>query len=606
MKNNLTTYLCEKPTQASDLANYLGFQKSHRKKNHYLDERRGIAIIHAVGHIFELADVKHYVPELEKNWDINKLPVLPDEYEVVLKPEFKPIFDTCKRILSKTSLVIIATDADNEGELIAREILEFTGFVGDVKRALYTSTDKPALDKAFSQLRDGADTEFMAEEARLRRKLDWMIGINLTMAFTTSLKKKGELKKGSFSVGRVITSLGLIVNDIENQIKAFKPKSYYRVVATCKGNSGRDFEAQLLIPEQFLDKESGRCFNRKIAETFAGQLVGKKLTVSQVSSEKKQVTPPLPYDLASLQIAMGKFGVEPDETLALLQGLYDRPLSSVTYPRTDCKYLPEGMLADTNKIISRLNDIKEVKNLKLDLGKKPKSFNNKKVKIHHGIIPTAKSVNLRKLSEKQTLVYLAIVFRFCQQFMSPYTYLSQNIELSLGAVSLHSKGRKIIDMGWKVAELNAAKKIKEEESILDVSKGEVVEIVTVQVVQDKTKPPSRLTPSGLIEAMEVPGKFVSDPVVKAALKDTDGIGTSATRADIIKRAFLKNILVRAGKTVKPARLFVKHSSKLSKMNPGFTALMQRNYKLVVSGKMSEIELTKENENFVRYMVEGFK
>jgi DNA topoisomerase-3 len=610
MKKNLTTYLCEKPSQASDLSKYLGFKGSHRKKNYYLDETRGLAVIHAVGHLFELANPEAYEPSLSKSWDLKKLPVLPANYNVALKPEMKQIFDTCKRILSKTSLVVISTDADNEGELIARDIIRFSGYKGAIKRALYSSTDKKSLDKAFNNLVDSEKTDHMAKEADLRRKVDWMVGMNLTMCMTTLLKKQGELKKGAFSVGRVITALALIVNDVELAIKSFKPKKYFTVVAKCKNSKGEIFDANLVIPDKFLDPTLGKCINKKVALAFADQVKDKKFTVSKINSVEKSQSPPLPYDLASLQIDMGKFEFEPDETLSILQGLYDSPLSSVTYPRTDCRFLPEGMFSDVKVIVNHLNNINEFKRLSMDLEVKPKSFNDNKVKVHHGIIPSLKSINMRSLSEKQTLLYLAISLRFCQQFMPKYKYLSQEVSLGFGSVKMQSKAIKVIDNGWKdadISSLNVSSKNNNNgpDKIINVDLNQEVIILSIEVKSEQTKSPSRFTPSSLVRAMEHPEKYIDDPVIKKLLKEGDGIGTSATRSDIIKRAQQKNLIIKEGKTVKPTRLFAKHSEKFEKMNPGFTALMQRNFKMVSEGDVEASIFIKQIENFIKIMIKDW-
>lgn len=600
--NKLITYLCEKPSQAADVAKFLGLSPTDKRKNHFINEKLGIAVIHAVGHLFELEEPQVFVPELSKNWALSKLPVFPKNHQVVIKKGMEPLFNTIKGILKKSHTVVIATDADNEGELIARDIIAKTGFQGVVKRALYHATDDKSLRKAFDNLLDGKKTEKMALEADIRRRLDWIIGMNLTMAMTTVLKTNKELSKGAFPVGRVITAVGLIVYELEQRIKNFKPIKFYNVDAMCATENGEKFKARLKVPAQYCD-EDGRCISAKAATSFANQLKGKTLSVASVKSEEKRETPPLPHDLSSLQIAVDKFGIDADETLQLLQGLYDKPNSVVTYPRTDCRYLPTGMLGDVKATIKHLNNLSEIKRLDFDMDRVPKSFNDKKVEIHHGIIPTLRAATLSRLTEKQLVVYLSIAIRFVMQFMNDYRYFSQQVVVQLGGVSLEAKAIQIIDRGWRSANVfEGGDKVTSGDEI-SVAEGDQVKVIDATVIDGITKAPSRLSTAKLVAAMEKPARYVTDEKIKALLKEGDGIGTPATRSDVIKRALMKNIIMKKGKFVAPAKLFEKHAGKFIKMNPGFTALMQKQFKRVVADEITQEAFFSSNEVFVKRMIE---
>lgn len=595
MTAKLQTILCEKPSQAADWAKFLKFSPSHKKRNHYIDTSRGIAIIHGVGHLFELAPPEHYVPELAKSWSLKHLPVFPAEFKVQLKADLKPVFDTIKSILAKTSLLLIATDADNEGELIARDIIEHAGYKGDVKRVLYSSTDKKALQKAYENPVPESKTRVMASEASLRRRLDWLVGMNGTMALSTMLRANGSMPKGAFPVGRVITAISLIVYFNELARRQFVEKTFYIVKAKCRTSKGQEFVATAQYQDKFLDPDIGRCTSLKVAHAYAEALKGKPAQVSAIKSEEKSKSPPLPHDLSSLQSAVDKFGIDADETLALLQSLYDAPVSAVTYPRTECRYLPEGMLDDVKLIVKHLNDLREVKKLDLDLTKKPAAFNDKKVEVHHGIIPTTQSAPLARLTEKQICVYLTIALRYVAQFMSDYKYLSQQLALTAGDIVLTAGSVKVLNDGWRQAERMLSTGSSEESDdvedepgqSIDVGQNDTVQIVGVEIVTDKTKKPSAFTTAKLIDEMKRPGRWCANKELSSILNDGDGIGTPATRSDVIKRALAKGLIVKKGRYLAPSKLFEDHAARFKNMDPGFTALMQREIKSGVESVAAE-------------------
>ena len=601
MSKNLTTYLCEKPSQAADVAAFLGLKASHKRRNHYIDANRGIAVCHAVGHLFELAPPEYYEPKLAKSWRGSSLPVIPSRFELMLKPEMKGVISVIQGLLSKTSTLVIATDADNEGELIARDIIRHCKFGGEIKRALYSATDDKSLKAAFGALQAGDKTAFMAKEADIRRRLDWLIGMNCTMAFTNRLKAKNELKKGAFSVGRVITAIGLIVHRRELEIKSFTPTKHFSVTAVCESPSGK-FSTTVEMPAEYID-ENGRCVNRSTADTFAQMVKGKAFTVSEIEKTEKSKGAELPYDLASLQIDADKFGIEADETLSLLQTLYDKPISAVTYPRTDCRYLPDGMFSESKQVINHLNNIDKIKSLDFDFENKPRCFNDQKVAIHHGIIPSKNGINLKKLTDKQLIVYFLVALRYVQQFMKPYRYEVTKAVLQSGKVKLRLDENIPIDAGWKDALLTPDSKSRNKKgSAISLKKGDQATVVDTVVEEKVTTPPPRLSSGKLIEAMENPHRFETDAEVKKLLKEGDGIGTPATRSDGIKRAFQKGLIVKSGKVSKPSKTFSKYADDFELFNPGFTAILQRTLNAVSRGSLSEKELFVQNENIIREMV----
>ena len=607
---HIRTCLFEKPSQAADWARFLGFKGQDKKRGFYFNKEQGIYLVSAVGHLFELAGPEHYVPELKKSWQFKHLPVYPKTFHVSLSEDKKGIFKTIKSILAKTDELFLCTDPDNEGELIARDIVKHAGYKGVMKRVLFSATDDGSLRKAWANPVDESVTNYMAKEADLRRRLDWLVGMNLTMGMTTRLRQKGELKKGAFPVGRVITAASLIVLTNTLARRNFKPTSYFGVKLKCKKASGDEFYCTLNMPEQYLDPNSGRLLSRKVAESFAAAAVGSKMSVSSVDEKRKNVSPPLPFDLSSLQIAMDKFDIGAKETLSLLQTLYDPPLSAVTYPRTDKRHLPESMLGDAKKIVNHLNNtIPHIKSLELDLGKRPKCFNDKKVNVHHGIIPSLKSANLRKLTDKQICVYLAVALRYVAQFMGDYCFDSKAVTLRLSdAITAHCKATKVVSFGWKEAEKMITGKEgqeEEEEQYLDIEEGESVVIVDAEVIEGKTKKPDLMSEAKLVAAMEKPGIYVSDEKIKKMLIESDGIGTAATRSDTIDRAIKKSLIRKVGKGLEATKMFEMNANYFKNMDAGFTALLQRAVKSATNGDSAEESVLEQHQRFITKTLEGW-
>lgn len=598
----VVTLLFEKPSQAADWARFLGFKTADKKRNYYFNKEKNIYLVNAIGHFFELESPDFYLPDDgKKNWRMKDLPIFPDEFQVKLTKDKTPIFNTIKTVLGKTDLLYIATDMDNEGELIARDIINHSGYKGSLKRLLYSATDNGSLKKAWANPVDEESTRFMALEADLRRRLDWTVGMNLTRALTLSLRKSNELKRGAFSVGRVITATALIVHRNTLDRRNFKPQTFYSVKLKCRKSTGEEFFAVLDIPKDYVDSSSERLLSSKVAESFAKQLLGTRLEVNNVDVERKKEKTPLPHDLSSLQIAVDRFDIGAKETLTLLQTLYDPPLSGVTYPRTDKRHLPESMLQDAKVIINHLNSLKEIKKLDFDLDKKPRAFNDKKVSVHHGIIPSLKSVNLRRLTEKQIAVYLTIAIRYVAQFMRDYQYDSQKCILTTPnkKISAQVKATKVFDLGWKEAERVIVGKKETNEELVSLEKGEVVDIVDSEVVESQTRKPAIMTEAKVVAAMENPAKYVDDKQLRDLLVDSDGIGTPATRSDTIERAIQRNLIAKSGKGLESSRLFEKHVSKFGNMGAGLTALLQRAIRAASEGKVDESSVIEQHQKFVK-------
>lgn len=571
--SHLQTILTEKPSQARVIAELFGLTHQDKLKTHYYSKKKNLCIVSAQGHFFELAGPEFYQPLLKKGWKISHLPIVPsslDDFKVNLTPTYKERFADIKKRLEETSLLIVATDPDSEGELIGRDIIEHSGYKGVVQRVLCNSNEVSDFRAAFESPQDINLTASLAVEADTRRKLDWLIGMNGTMAATTSLKRKQLIaKKGVFNVGRVVSALSLIVYDHELKIKNFVPKTFYKIIATV--NNGSDsYDVELALPDSITD-ESGKLLNKKVAEKLLN-ILPKTLKVDSIDSKVKTEGAPPPFSLSSLQVECGKLNLSPSKVLSVIQTLYDSPVSALTYPRTDCKYLPSSILDSLPKIMTHLNKIPAIAEADFDLEKKPKCFDDSKITAHHAIAPTKKPFEFKNHTDTSKAVYMIVATRFVQQFMERYKYEASEVIMSSGDFHFKGKGKKEIDLGWKALSQTKSKENRLPENI---NIGQVYDVV-YSIKESVTKPPSRLKESQLVEIMDSPANYVRDERYFNAVKESCGIGTSATQGATIEKA-VKNglIIVSKAGVVSPGTLLNKYSSALTNFSVENSVLMQK-------------------------------
>ncbi|WP_045391803.1 DNA topoisomerase [Vibrio rotiferianus] len=593
-------YLCEKPSQAEAIAEFLGMTALHKKKGHYIKDN--IAVTWAVGHIFELQPPEHYQEKIKKGWDLSLLPIVPDKFEYNLKDNFKGQFKTIKGLLRKANEVFIATDPDPEGERIARTILKFASYKGDLYRVLYSGTDSATLTKAFSSPIPASETEWMERVSTARSNGDWLVGMNLTMALSTLERSKSKEKhKGAFRSGRVKTPICMLVFYREQAIQNFVPKEYYELEVVTQTESGDDLVLEWQIPSNFLDADSEKLLDPNVVNRVVQYI--KQLpsgTITSVVEEEKSVQPPLPFSQTGLQISCGKYGLEAQETLDICQSLYAQPLSNQTYPRTGIQHLPEGMFEEAPKTISHLLNLPALKNFSssVDVNKKSKAWNDKKVEVHHGIIPTSKEIDFDLFTEKQKLVFLVVAKRYLSQFSDDFVYKKTTITAQFGNLKFQAIGRVPISSGWKAIE-------KEDKTSTDVflpnaKARSLLKIIDVRVLTKKTKAPSRYTTTSLVQAASNIAGEIDDPELKKLLRKSDGLGTEATRAGLVDDCIKSGLVV-----VKNGKLWC--SPRFIKMqpfipddlkNPATSALWERAFEGIKSNKITVQEFTQLQSKFV--------
>lgn len=562
-----TLVLAEKPSVGRDLAKVLNCNQGGNgclMGNKYI-------VTWALGHLVTLADPEGY-GEKYKTWSLDSLPMLPKKMELVVIKQTAKQFSIVKKLLNRPDVdeLVIATDAGREGELVARWILSKAGFSKPIKRLWISSQTDKSIRDGFNSLKPGRDYDNLYKSAQCRAEADWLIGLNVTRALTC--KHNAQL-----SAGRVQTPTLAMIVERENEIRRFVPRDYWTINALMNG-----------FTMQWQGKSGGqaRIFNKQQADELLSKLKGHSGTVVDVKKESKEEQPPLAYDLTELQRdANRKYGYSAKETLGIMQKLYEVH-KIVTYPRTDSRHitddivptLPErlksistGPYATAARSILRGGSIKTTKRF----------VDNAKVSDHHAIIPTEQYVNLSALDYEERNIYDLIVKRFLAVLSPSFKYEQTTLKVDINGEQFTARGKIVKSRGWKAiydgAEASAQAGGRQsgstqfgtgqfrddsgnpdsgddegpDQSLPDLKKGDKLKPSSVQLVNGKTKPPARYTEATLLTAMEHPGKFIDDDELREALDKASGLGTPATRADIIEKLFSSFYVERRGKEIHP-------------------------------------------------------
>lgn len=550
-------YIAEKPSMGREIAACL--KGPIQRKDGYLITGEGI-VTWAFGHILRQAEPEEYAAKY-KFWKMEDLPIIPQKWKMIISPDSAKQFNIIKGLIEKADEIVHAGDPDREGQLLIDEVLDYLGNKKPVKRILLNSLDEESIRQANHDLRDNRDFHNLKLSALARARADWLIGMNLSRAFTLSARRSGQ--KGVLPIGRVKTPTLALVVRREKELKDFKPVDYF----TLKGIFHKDdieFSAQWKPSElqKGLDSE-GRLISpealRELQEKFAAAEPPVAKVVSYEKKNKKE-SAPLPFSLSSLQVLAGKrFGYEPQLVLDTAQSLYEKKLTS--YPRSDCEYLPLNQYEDSKKIIANItamnNPAFTAWAQKADLKLKSRCWNDKKISAHHAIIPTKVKADFQKLTPAEQNIYTLILQAYIAQFYPLHTYQQTKIQLELAEEIFQTGGRVIQDLGWKELYQNSKEDQKDDKDkagededstqLPPLKKGSLVDFVNLLTDKKQTKPPVRFTPSTLLAAMKDIHKFVKDEESKKKLKDIYGIGTEATRATIIEDLIKRKLLLTTGK-----------------------------------------------------------
>lgn len=534
--------LAEKPSVGRELARVLG---AGQKQNGYMEGSRYV-VTWALGHLVTLADPEQY-GEQYKKWDLSTLPMLPDKMELVVIKETAKQYKVVKDLLHRKDIdeLVIATDAGREGELVARWIIAKAGFHRPIKRLWISSQTDKAIKEGFAALKPGKAYETLYQAAVCRAEADWVVGLNVTRALTC--KYNAQL-----SAGRVQTPTLAMIVQREEEIKRFVPKTYYQIFANVQG-----FQLQWRN-----DKGQSQLWDLAEAEKIVRAVQGKAVEIKEIKTELKKEPAPLLYDLTELQRDANKrFGFTAKQTLNHMQKLYEEH-KLLTYPRTDSRYLSADLVASLPERL-RAVSIGDYRSLAAGILKKGITTNKRivddsKVSDHHAIIPTEQRVDLSRLSYEERRIYDLVVKRFLAVFMGPFQYEQTSIGAYCGQEKFSAKGKIVRDKGWRAAydglllENDDEDEQEEKEQLLpELHKGDQLTLQSCQYRQGQTKPPARYTEATLLSAMEHPGKFVANQAAREILDSTNGIGTPATRADIIEKLFSAFYVERRGNSIFP-------------------------------------------------------
>lgn len=550
-------YIAEKPSMGREIAAVL--PGPVRKGNGFIETGAG-TVTWLFGHVLRQAEPQEYDAKY-KVWRAEDLPIIPEHWKLMVSESSAKQFAVVKQLISQADEIVHAGDPDREGQLLVDEVLEYVGCNKPVQRILLNALDEKSIREAIDQLKPNAKFFNLRQSALGRARADWLIGMNLSRAYTMAAQRSGH-RKLVLPIGRVKTPTLALVVRREREIENFKPVDYFNIKAVFQHTNGQ-FQAQWKPNEmqQGLDSE-GRLVDKEIAEAklkFFGQepLTG---MISGYSKAKKQEAQRLPFSLSTLQVLAGRrFGYEPQQVLDTAQALYERKLT--TYPRSDCEYLPTNQFKDSQSILTNLQSCGDDTLANWAKGAdgkiKSRAWNDKKISAHHAIIPTRVKADLSKMNVVERNIYFLIAQAYMAQFYPVHTYYQTKVEVAYKEELFTASGRTEIDLGWKV--LYTSKKNneadneegqdkedngQEENNLPPMKKNDNVDYVSGELVKSVTRPPVRFTQATLIAAMKDIHKFVQDPEAKKQLKAVYGIGTEATRATILDELIHKRKLIK--------------------------------------------------------------
>ncbi|GAB3320348.1 MULTISPECIES: DNA topoisomerase 3 [Gammaproteobacteria] len=603
----MRVYLCEKPSQGKDIARVLGAQQ----RGNGCFTGSGITVTWCIGHLLETAPPEAY-GEQYKRWSIEQLPIIPERWRNEVKASTQAQFQIVKRLIGQASELVIATDADREGEMIAREILDLCGYRGPIHRLWLSALNDASIRKALDALKPGAETLPLYHSALARSRADWLIGMNLSRLFTLLGQQSGY--GGVLSVGRVQTPTLKLVVDRDRAIASFVAMPYWDIEVML-GHDGQSFKANWAPPDGSTD-DAGRCLQETVAQHAAAALrQTRDATVIHVNTERMREAPPLPFDLGTLQeVCSRQLGFDVQETLNIAQSLYETH-KATTYPRSDSGYLPESMLPEVPTVLDALlTTDPSLRPLieRLDRSQRSRVWNDSKVTAHHGIIPTLEPTKLSAMSEKERAVYALIRAHYLAQFLPHHEFDRTEAQLTAASQSLHAVGKQVIQPGWHRAmprhEQDEEQKDIQSQQLPSLETGTVCTLEQVELKALKTKPPRPYTQGELIKAMKGVAKLVTDPRLKQTLKETTGIGTEATRAGIINGLLTRGFIARKGKAIRAteAAFTLIDAVPGAIANPGTTAIWEQALDRIASGQMTLDGFIDKQSAWVAQLVQQYR
>lgn len=592
--------IAEKPSVARDIAHVLNCNK---KGNGYLEGNKYI-VTWALGHLVTLADPESYDIKY-KTWNLEDLPMLPEKLKLTVIKQTGKQFNSVKSQLIRNDVneIIVATDAGREGELVARWIIDKVKVNKPIKRLWISSVTDKAIKDGFANLKPGKSYDNLYASAVARSEADWYIGLNATRALTTRFNAQ-------LNCGRVQTPTVAMIAAREDEIRNFNAQTYYGIEAQTAD--------QLKLTWQDA-KCNSRSFDKEKLDAIVKKLVKQNVIVTEIEKKHKKSFSPGLYDLTELQRDANKiFGYSAKETLNIMQKLYEQH-KVLTYPRTDSRFISSDIVPTIPERLKACG-IGEYRFLTSKVLKKPikasKSFvDDSKVSDHHAIIPTEGYVNVSAFTDKERKIYDLVVKRFLAVLFPAFEYEQLTLHAKIGEENFVARGKTILALGWKEVYNNRLEEDDESDDLKEqilprIDKGDTLNVKLIAQTSGQTKAPARFNEATLLSAMENPTKYMDTKNKQLAdtLKSTGGLGTVATRADIIDKLFNSFLIEKRGKdihiTSKGRQLLDLVPEELK--SPTLTAEWEQKLDQIAHGKLKKDVFIREMKNYTKEIVAEIK
>ena len=589
-----TLVLAEKPSVARDIARVLD---CHKKIEGALEGSKYI-VTWALGHLVTLADPEIYDKQY-KNWQLEDLPIMPERLSLVVIKQSSRQYNAVKKQMSRQDVnsIVIATDAGREGELVARWIIDKAGIRKPLQRLWISSVTDKAIKNGFSQLKDAKEYNNLYYSANSRAEADWLVGINATRALTC--KYNAQL-----ACGRVQTPTVAIIHHREEEIRNFIPRKHYGISVRAKDIDWRWVSS----------KNESHLFDEKIIDDTIAKLKNKTFTISDIKKTMKKQYAPALYDLTELQRDANRlYNYSAKETLSFMQSLYEHH-KVLTYPRTDSRYLTDDIVPTLKeRLTSSLGGYYD-QAIQQILAKPIKNsshyVNNAKVSDHHAIIPTEESPMLGTFTQQEKNIYDLVIKRFLSVLLPPYEYEQTSLTGTMNNQTFKAKGKIEHQKGWKIVNQQNFEEEDfddvKEQTLPPINKGEVISVTNINKISGETTPPAYFNEATLLSAMENPTKYMqsSNKTYNDTLTQTGGLGTVATRADIIEKLFNTFLIEKRGKDIHVTSKGKQLLSLVPKdlRTPELTARWELDLAKIAQGKLHSNEFIKEIRSYTKEVV----
>ena len=619
----MKVFLCEKPGQGKDIAKVLGVLSGGT--DGYF-QKGDTAVTWGFGHLIVLSAPDSYSEELKQYSNINPLPVLPEKWQLEVPKDKQKQVNVIKKLLVKADEVVIATDADREGEVIARQLLDFLGYRGKLSRLWIQSLDQASIKKALAKILPGQAKESLYRAGLARSHADWLVGMNFSRICTAAFGV-GYGKEGLLSVGRVQTPTLALVVKRDAIIDGFKPYPYYGLkvdfqTAFEDERQNGYFTTTWQIPDNLKNKD-GLCTDLVYVQRLLKRLKSDDIppaTIVSATTERKKQAALLPFSLSELQkVASNRFGISIAEVLKVAQTLYEK-YKITSYPRTACRYLPLSQKQEVPVVLAAIGKLNPdllplIK--KADPNRDAKVWNDNEVnkESHHAIIPTmTDNADLSALSKLERDIYDMIVMRYLGQFYPDHEYDSTVIVVSCANEIFHATGRINRIAGWKELFTDDDEENPESENsaLPPLQETDTVVPYDCELISKKTTPPPRFTEASLGDEMKtlrsLRDVLENDKKLKTIAKDTKGLGTEATRADVIKRLLEIGYIEKKGRrlfSTEKGKLLIRSIPQMIS-DPVTTLKWELSLSMIEAGHVTYDQFMLAQQKFVTQVVESLK